>query len=312
MKKITIGALMMLPFIGFAQKKENGKIFIEHPALKVVDAFTKAFVSGDTTAMSNLMTADFKAYNPVSASQFDKGTRKSDFLRNTKFWQESLDYYSIKTMDGAYPDAFEYAKDPSDNNAVTVDTWDELKGVHKETGVKADMYLHRSFTLTKDNKVRRLSSYLNPEFGSNIRAAYSERKNGTIYNQHKNINSLRLMMAAAENEDIDKYYSFFAEDASFSDINTPDFKSISLAEDKASKKAFLENYDIVSFEQIGYPDYMHYEMGDSGVLYSWWDLHVIRKSDKKAFKIPIHYQHNVNKEGKFNNVISYYNDDLLK
>jgi len=312
MKKIVICVMMILPFIGFSQKKENGKIYIEHPALKVVDSFTKAFVAGDTTAMAKLMTDDFKAYYPVSATPYEKATTKSDFLRSAKFWYDNLDYYSIETMDGAYPDAFEYTKNPTDNNAVTVETWDELKGVHKETGIKADMYLHRSFALAKDNKISGLGSYLNPEFGSNIRAAYSERKNGVIYNEHQNINNLRLMMAAVENGDWDKYYGYFDKDATFMDINNVDNKSTNLAGEKAADKAVLELYDLDGMEQTGYPDYLVYEMGNSGVLLSWWNIHLTRKSDKKKFTLPMHYQHNVNKEGKIVHMISYYSSALLK
>ncbi len=303
---------MVVPIIGFGQKKANGTIFIDHPAITVVDNFTKAMVSGDTTAMANLMTSDFKYYNPVTTTPFDEGAGKSAYLSVAMAWHNQLDYYSIKTMKGAYPDAFEYAKDPSDKNAVTVDTWDELKGVHKITGVKADMYLHRSFTLTKDNKIRTLAMYLNPEIGNEIGRGYSERKNGTIYNEHENINKLRLMMAAAEHGDMEKYYSYFDKNATFSDINDADPKPHSLEAEKAGDKAVFDKFDLVSIEQSGYPDYMHYEMGDNRVLYSWWILHLVRKSDKKAFTVPIHYEHDVNKDGKFFNVISYYSAALLK
>lgn len=303
---------MILPIIGFGQKKTNGTIFIDHPAINVVEEFTKAMVKGDTTAMGKLMASDFKFYNPVTATPFDEGTGKSAYLRMAMNWHNQLDYYSIKTMKGAYPDAFEYAKDPSDNNAVTVDTWDELKGVHKKTGVKADMFLHRSVSLTKDNKIRLLAMYVNPEIGNEIERGYSERKNGTIYNQHENINKLRLMMAAAEHGDLEKYYSYFDTNATFSDINDLDPKPHSLEAEKAGDKAVFDKFDLVSIEQSGYPDYMQYEMGDNGVLYSWWKLHLVRKSDKKAFTVPIHYEHDVNKDGKFFNAISYYNAALLK
>jgi hypothetical protein len=303
---------MMLPVIGFSQKKANGTIYIEHPAIKVVDAFTKAMVSGDTTAMSKLMTADFKAFFPVGASRFDDPASRSGYLKYILSMHESLDYYSIKTMDGAYPDAFEYAKDPSDNNAVTVESWDVMKGVHNKTGVKIDQYFHRSFTLTKDNKIRRVMTYGNPETGNKIRSGYSERTNGVIYNEHPAINSLRLMMGAGENGDFEKYYSFFDKDATFSDINTEDFKSTSLDDVKARDKALLEKFELVGVEQVGYPDYMHYDIGNSGVLYSWWNFHFVRKSDKKEIKLPVHYQHNLNDDGKFVNRISYYNGSLFK
>ena len=303
---------MMLPFIGFGQKKANGTIYIEHPAINVVDAFTKAMVNGDTTAMGKLMTNDFRADNIITATPFDNGTDKSAYMRNAMTWHDQLNYYSIKTMPGAYADAFEYAKNPSDSNAVTVDTWDELKGVHKKTGVKADMYLHRSFQLTKDNKIRRIMNYINPEIGNEIGRGYASRTNGIIYSQHENINKLRLMMAAAEHGDMDKYYSYFDKNATFLDSNDPDFKTTTLDQEKAADKRMLEKYDFVSFEQSGYPDYMEYEMGNNGVLYSWWNLYLRRKSDKKLIKVPMHYGHDVNKDGKIISTISYYNAQLLK
>ena len=314
MKKTVIFAMMMLPFIGFCQKKENGKIYIEHPAINVVDAFTKAMVKGDTTAMSKMMTNDFKSRNPVMAKIFDEGTNKTAFLKNAMSNFNSLDYYSIKALEGAYPDAFEYTKDPSDNNAVTVNTWDVLKGVHKTTGVKVDMYLHRSFELTKDNKISAALQYVNPEVRNEINRAMTERTNGTIYSQHENINKLRLMMAAAEHGDWDKYYSFYDKDATFWDINDTEYKvPHNLEAEKAGDKAVFEKFEAVSFEQSGYPDFMKYELGgDDGTLYSWWNLYFRRKSDKKVVKVYMHYDMTVNKEGKIVNCVSYYNAALLK
>jgi hypothetical protein len=63
---------------------------------------------------------------------------------------------------------------------------------------------------------------------------------------------------------------------------------------------------------VGYPDYVNYEQGNTGVLYSWWNFYYIRKSDKKEIKVPFHYAHDVNAEGKITNEIAYYNGNLLK
>jgi hypothetical protein len=316
MKKTAIFILMMLPFIGFGQKKDNGKIYIEHPAINVVDAFTKAWVAGDTTAMGNMMSSDFKAYNAMTATPAGKATEKAAFLRNARMWYDQLDYFSVKTMEGTYPDALEYTKDADDKRAVTVQSWDVLKGVHKTTGVKANMVTHRSYKLTKDNKINMLVSYINPEFGNNIGNATSVRKNGTIYNEHTNINSLRLMMAAAQNGDWEKYYSYFAPKAMFLDSNDPTATYYNLDKEKANDKEIMALYEVKDMEQTGYPDYLEYEMGNptgkAGVLYSWWNMHLIRKSDKKEIMIPMHYQHDVNEDGKMVRLVSYYNAALLK
>jgi capsule polysaccharide modification protein KpsS len=119
-------------------------------------------------------------------------------------------------------------------------------------------------------------------------------------------------MAAFEHGDMEKYYSFFDKSATFLYGSSTDITPTNLAAQKVSDKATLGLYEFVSIEQSGYPDYMHYEIGDSGVVYSWWDISLIRKSDKKAIKLPIHYAHDVNKEGKFVNTTSYYNPVLLE
>lgn len=316
MKKITICILMLIPFIGYSQKKANGTIYIEHPAINVVDAFTKAWVAGDTTAMAKMMSSDFKAFNAVTSQVWDNGTKQAPFLRNARFWHDQLDYFSVKTMPGSYPDAFEYTKNPTDKNAVTVTAWDVVNGMHKTTGVRTNMILHRSYTFTKDNKISMLVSYVNPEVGNNIGMAMSERKNGTIYNEHANINMLRRMMGAAENGDWDKFYSGFDPKATFYYSNDPDMKAATLSESKASDKAILEKFDLKGIEQVGYPDFLQYEMGNaggnSGVLYSWWNFHFVRKSDKKDIKLRVHYAQDVNAEGKIVNEIAYFNGDLLK
>lgn len=235
---------------------------------------------------------------------------KAEFLNTVKLWQEQMDYYSVKTMPGTYPDALEYAKNPG---KVTVETWDELKGAHRQTGVKADMVLHRSFVLDKDNKISEILYYGNPEVSYEIGRGYGERTNGTIYNQHENINKLRLMMAAAEHGDMEKYYGYFDKDATFWDINNMDGKPHNLEAEKAADKAVLDLYEFVSIVQTGYPDFMKYEIGGGGgTLYSWWNINLRRKSDKKVVKVPFHYDHTVNKDGKIVNTISYYNAALLK
>ncbi len=302
----------MAPFISFGQKKENGKIYIEHPAIDVVNAFIKATAVGDTATMSKLLTADFRAKNPVIARPHDKGSDKATYLRNARSNFEVFDYYSIKPVKGSYPDAFEYTKDPNFKDEITVESWDIVKGIHKKTGVKLETYLHRSFTITNDNKIRGVLNYANPEVRNNIIAASSERKNGIVYSEHRNINNLRLLIGAAENGDLVKMYSFYDPKATFTNSNMDVQKAETLEEVKANHKAFFEKFEMNGIEQVGYPDYVFYEQQNIGVLYSWWNFYFIRKSDKKEIKVPFHYAHDVNAEGKITNEIAYFNGNLLK
>ncbi len=42
MKKLLLLALMISTLISYSQKKKNGTIYIEHPAINTIEAMTKA------------------------------------------------------------------------------------------------------------------------------------------------------------------------------------------------------------------------------------------------------------------------------
>ena len=309
MKKTIMSVMMLIAFIATAQKK-NGTIYVDHPAITTVEAMTQAFVSGDSAKVASYLADDFRARNGVSINTNDKGQDKASFSRGAKGSNNALDYFSISRSPGAYPDALEY-KDDNLKDVIWVQTWEDMKGVHKKTGVKMNQPMHRLFEVNKNNKIQSIITYSNANIGSEISQSNSDRKNGTIYNHHDNINTVRKMIYAIEFNDWDKAYSFYDKDVKFVDSSSPTMESISLTEQKAMDKKILEKYDVASIDMVGYPDYLHYEMGDSRVVLSWWNINFIRKSDKKAITLPIHYQMNFNEEGKITSETAYYNAKLL-
>lgn len=311
MKKIILTVLLMAIFITNAQKKTNGTIYIEHPAITAVEEMTKAFASGDTEKVARYLADDFKLYNGTNSVANDKGRDKESFLKDVTFWKENLDYFSISRSKGAYPDALEY-KDQNNKDLVWVQTWEDLKGVHNKTGVKIDMPVHRLYTVDKNNKIKTIIDYSTSKIGDEIRDSFTDRKNGVIYNHHKYINDVRIMIYAFVNKDYDKAYSFYDENARFRDINSVDGKSISLTEQKANDKKLLDNFEITGVDINGYPDYLHYELGDSRVVQSWWTYRLIRKSDKKAIDLPVLYINDFNDNGKITSEIAYYSSKILE
>lgn len=309
MKKKVLVVIMLCTFINYAQKK-NGTVYIEHAAIDAVQEFVKASVAGDETKIASYLTEDFKAYNGTSNITNDQGMDKEAFVNNQMVYFNQLDYYARDAFPGTYPDAIKYNKDNSDNE-VWVQTWDVLKGVQKNTGVKIDAAAHRLYKLTKDNKINMIISYSNGSVLDEIRASFSDRTNGTIYNHHDNINTIRKAMYAFENLDIDKCLSFYSEDATFIDINTTFGESFTKTETKANWKKFLDEYEIVSIEMIGYPDYLEYEMGDGREVLSWWNYHLIRKSDKKKIEVPFHFSNSFDADGKIISEMVYYSQTLL-
>lgn len=308
------GLLFALALLGtmtaLAQKKPNGTVYIEHPAINVVNEFEKASVSGDSVKLAGYLTEDFKAYNGTSGVYDDQGSTKAAFLRSTLRYNKELDYFSLSAIPGSYPDAVEYKKD-NKNDEVWVQTWSMLKGVHKATGVKLDAAAHRLYKLTKDNKIKMIINYSNGKVLDEIGASLSNRTNGKIYNHHENINTIRKSMYTLENGDLDKSMSFYSEDAQFSDVNTGYGKSHSKAEEKVFLQKFLNDFEIKSIDMIGYPDYLEYEMEDGREVLSWWKFNLVRKSDKKVITMPMHLSNSFDEKGKIVGEVAYYSEALL-
>lgn len=300
---------MLCAFINYAQKK-NGTVYIEHSAIEAVNEFVMASVAGNKEKMASYLTEDFKAYNGTSNKTNDEGRDKEAFLNNQMVYFNQLDYYARETFPGSYPDAVEYKKDNT-KGEVWVQTWDLLKGVQKDTGVKIDAAAHRLYKLTKDHKINMIISYGNDAVILEIQSSFANRTNGTIYNHHDNINTVRKAMYAFQNADVDKSLSFYSDEATFYDINTSFAKSATKTETKANWTKFLDTYEIVSIDMVGYPDYLEYEMNNGREVLSWWNFHLIRKSDKKKIELPFHLSNSFDADGKIISEMEYYSQTLL-
>ncbi|MGB4884432.1 MAG: nuclear transport factor 2 family protein [Ferruginibacter sp.] len=295
----------------FAQKKTNGNIYITHPAITVVEEFGKAFEAGDSAKMASYLTADFKFFDGTSNLNNFGEVGKAQFLSDAASFKNRFDYFKFTNFPGSYPDALEYQKD-NKNSEVTVITWNSISGVHKKTGVKIDAAAHYNFTLTSDNKIKRMLEYANSKVFDEIRAGFTTRTNGTIYNHHENINTVRKSMYAFEKGDVDKALSYFADNVKFFDINWPFDSSINKAQAKADWQKFINEYEIIKIEDVGYPDYLQYEIGNGREVLSWWKYFLVRKSDKKKLTVAFHFSDSFNAEGKITSEVSYYGADFFK
>ncbi|MBD0835704.1 nuclear transport factor 2 family protein [Aestuariibaculum suncheonense] len=307
MKKLAIICMLIPSFIMYSQTKKNGTIYIEHPAIKVVEDMTQAFVKGDTVKVASYLADDFKAYNGMSNNPDDKGVDKHQYLKQVAFWKDNVSYLSIERAKGAYPDALEYKE-----SGLWVQTWDYLKGVHDKTGVKLNMQLHRLFVINDDNKIKTVITYDDGTVFDAIGQARDVRTNGTIYNEHEYINKVRRMIGALEHGDIEKGFSYFAENARFSNLDMPDGETNGLEDEKSHFKAFLTAWTIDAIDVVGYPDYLEYEIWGGKVVQSWWKLRLTRKSDDKKFTVPLMFTHNFNDEGMITRERGYYTTSTLK
>ncbi|GAA4270019.1 nuclear transport factor 2 family protein [Hyunsoonleella aestuarii] len=304
MKKHAIIIVMLLASIMYAQKK-NGTVFIEHPAIDVVEAMQQADIAGDAEKVASFLADDFKSISGTTRNKDAKGTNKEDFVKWVENKSKWLSYRSLTRHGEAYPDAIEYK-----GGKTWVQTWNYLKGVHNKTGVKIEMPLHSLYRMNADNKIELAINYNYP-IGNDIREAFSTRTNGTLYNQHEYINKVRMMMAALENSDADKAFSFFTEDATFTNLDMADGESNTVTEEKEAFLGMLNDWTIESIDVRGYPDYLEYELGNAKVVQSWWTARMTRKSDGKKVKLPIMMTHDFNDEGMITNESGYYTMQAL-
>lgn len=302
MKKHVTIVMMVFSIVMFSQKKKNGTIYKEHPAITVVEAMQQAFIKGDTIALSGYLADDFKSINGMNNNPDAKGQPKSNFLKNSAFWSKNIAYLSISRHGEAYPDAIEYDGD----DGLWVQTWDYLRGVHEETGVKIDMPIHRLFVVNKDNKISRMITYSDDAIWSNLRESFEPRTNGKLYNHHENINKVLRMMAALEHGDADKAFSYFTENARFTNLDMAEGEFNTVEKEKEGFLGMLKNWTIDRIDVRGYPDYLEYELGKAKVVQSWWTARLTRKSDGKKVNLPLMMTHDFNDEGMITYEAGYY------
>ena len=311
MRRIIIALLMTFTVIGFAQKKKNGTIYSEHPAIDVVEAFVKADVEGDFDKAATYLADDVKFWDGNDTDKDAKPGTKENFMKNGQWRLENIDHFSIERTSGSYPDALEY-KDGNNDDVVWVQTWDNIKGLHKKSGVKIDLPVHSMWVVNKDNKIQTVINYDNNDFWREMWQSSNTHENGTIYIHHEFINTVRRMMNSLEFNDMEGFWAPFAENARFRNINmAPDEEAHTLEQEKEGFNAMREAFDITGIDQVGYPDYLNYALNDGHVVLSWWKIRMTRKSDKKKMIIPIHLSHTFNKDGKITYETGYWSEALM-
>ncbi len=306
MKKLLLAFLILFVVQGFSQKKKNGTIYLEHPAIDVVNEMLAAWVEGDSLKVSSYLADDFMQFNGANANKYAKGNTKEQFLNSMKWWKNNFSYTTEVPSPGAYPDALEY-----DKSDTWVQVWNNLKAINNETGVKIDMPMHRMFKLNADNKINLMLNYTDSRVFRNMWESYDDRANGTLYQHHPYINKVRRMIHAFEYNDLELAYSFFAENARFNSLEMPVGESMSLDEAKELDKKMMESFEVLSIDVVGYPDYLEYDLRDGKTVQSWWRFKVKRKSDGKEIVLPALYIHDFNDDGKIVRSSAYISTKIL-
>ena len=303
MKKHIIYLFVLCFSFSFSQKKNNGKLYIEHPAMDVVEQFNKAFVSGDLETMKLLVSDDFRWY---TLSMREPGTLQQ-LLNRSNYLSKNVVKFDIKHYGGAYPDALEYKKD----DVLEVMTYTWMSGYDRNTGVELDMPRYVNFRINDDGKISRMNVMDDQALWTKAYQAWDTRANGVIYKDHPLVTKVRLMMRDYETQDVEKIKSNYTENTRFYDVmNSPVDEFKSLEEEFAQFNDYMEVFELVNIRESGYPDVLDYE-GNGAVVISWWEMTLRNKKSGKTNTIMQHIQHSFNEKGEIVREDYYFNPAQL-
>ena len=303
MKKHIIYLFVLCFSFSFSQKKNNGKLYIEHPAMDVVEQFNEAFVSGDLETMKSLVSDDFRWY---TLSMREPGTLQQ-LLNRSNYLSKNVVNFDIKHYGGAYPDALEYKKD--DILEVMTYTW--MSGYDRNTGVELDMPRYVNFRMNDEGKIRSMNVMDDQALWTKAYQAWDTRANGVIYKDHPLVTKVRLMMRDYETQDVEKIKSNYTENTRFYDVmNSPVDEFKSLEEEFAQFNDYMEVFELVNIRASGFPDVLDYE-GNGAVVISWWEMTLRNKKSGKTNTIMQHVQHSFNENGEIVREDYYFNPAQL-
>ena len=286
-----------------AQKNKNGNLYDKHPGIDLITSFHQAYASGDLDKASEILHDDAQWLDGNTNNMVWGG--KERILANINNFKNNFNYVSFNDSPGAYPDALEYKKDGN-----WVQSWFNVYGVHKVTGIELDHPVLRIYGLNDDStKIVGIIEYSNKRNFDQIANARTDMKNGTIYMSHQHINTVRKVQFAYQNGDVENAISFFHENATINDIN--ESKIMNMDETLERDGKMFADWAVTDLIEVGYPDYLEYDWRDSKVVLSWWTFKMKRKSDGKEVDVPVHFSDRFDNEGKIIRRTSYWNKSLL-
>lgn len=303
MKNNIIYIIILCFSFSFAQKKTNGKLYIQHPAMETVEEFNKAFVAGDQETMKSLVADNFRWY---TLSMREPGTLEQ-LLGRSNYLSKNIMNFEIKHYGGAYPDALEYKKD----DVLEVMTYTWMSGYDKNTGVELDMPRYVNFRINKEGKIRSMNIMDDQARWNKAYEAWGTRANGVIYKDHPLVTKVRLMMHDYQTQDVEKIKSNYTENTMFYDVmNSPINEFKTLEEEFAQFNQYMQILELVNITESGFPDVLDYE-GNGAVVISWWEMEFRNRKSGNTSTIKQHIQHSFNENGDIVREDYYFNPAQL-
>lgn len=290
MKKIAVLlTLSLIVIMSFGQKK-NGTVYNEHESIEKTRQVWKAFVAGNADT--------YRSYFADTVRLIRNDGRmlmipNKEFGADINWWQNNIKNLSIKDDTPAYPDAIEYS-----DGGLWVQDWLRVTGTHEASGINLDLQLHNLYAFTKEGKIGLLIQYYNNDVFDDINNSALTRENGKVYINHPYIATVRKLVNAYCNEDLQSMLKYYAPDAHFSTMENQWSESIDLESRKKQIQSNFDRSEDIRLKQIGYPDCIYYAEGNQYTVYSWWEFSFKDSTSGKKYVLPMMLTHNFNDDGK--------------
>jgi len=304
MKKLLLVFTMLFSVAVFSQKESNGKLYIEHPAIEIVNQFNEAYTSGDLDKLKELVTENFQ----VRTLKDRKSNDINWILGTSNYLSKNIVDLEIKHYGGSYPDVLEYKQD----GIVDVKTYEWLTGYDKNTGLDINMPRYATYRMNaKGDKVAGLWINDDETLWQKNWDAYETTENGVIYKDHPLVSKVRLLYQSYKTGDVEKIKANYTENTIFYDVMNSEIDEFkTLEEEFAQFDEYMEVFEIVNIRESGFPDVLDYS-GDGAVVISWADFTFKNKKSGKTKTISQHIQHWFNEEGEIVREDYYFNPAQL-
>jgi ketosteroid isomerase-like protein len=304
MKKLLLVFTMIFSVAVFSQKESNGKLYIEHPAIEIVNQFNEAYTSGDLDKLKELVTENFQ----VRTLKDRKSNDINWILGTSNYLSKNIVNLEIKHYGGSYPDVLEYKQD----GIVDVKTYEWLTGYDKNTGLDINMPRYATYRMNaKGDKVAGLWINDDETLWQKNWDAYETTENGVIYKDHPLVSKVRLLYQSYKTGDVEKIKANYTENTIFYDVMNSEIDEFkTLEEEFAQFDEYMEVFEIVNIRESGFPDVLDYS-GDGAVVISWADFTFKNKKSGNTKTISQHIQHWFNEEGEIVREDYYFNPAQL-
>ena len=304
MKKLLLVFTMLFSVAVFSQKESNGKLYIEHPAIEIVNQFNEAYTSGDLDKLKELVTENFQ----VRTLKDRKSNDINWILGTSNYLSKNIVDLEIKHYRGSYPDVLEYKQD----GIVDVKTYEWLTGYDKNTGLDINMPRYATYRMNaKGDKVAGLWINDDETLWQKNWDAYETTENGVIYKDHPLVSKVRLLYQSYKTGDVEKIKANYTENTIFYDVMNSEIDEFkTLEEEFAQFDEYMEVFEIVNIRESGFPDVLDYS-GDGAVVISWADFTFKNKKSGNTKTISQHIQHWFNEEGEIVREDYYFNPAQL-